>query len=70
LLNLTPCNFRLLGFLKESMKGMELKTEDPIVEIMTTISRGVAFETMEPVFQEWIRRLIWVINNNGKYSFE
>jgi hypothetical protein len=47
-----PCNFWLFGFLKESMKGMDLTTEDHIVEAVTTIWRSVTFETQRSVFQK------------------
>jgi histone-lysine N-methyltransferase SETMAR len=39
--DLSPCNFWLFGFLKESMKGTELSTEDQVAEGITTIWRGV-----------------------------
>jgi hypothetical protein len=56
--DLSPCDFWLSGFLKESMKGMEFTTEDHIIEAITTIWRGVTFETMQSVVQEWIQQLI------------
>jgi hypothetical protein len=35
--DLSPCDLCLLGFLKKSMKGMELTTEDHTVEAIPTI---------------------------------
>jgi hypothetical protein len=55
--DLSPCNFWLFRFLKESMEGMELSTEDQIAEAITTIWRGVTFDTLQSVFQEWMQRL-------------
>jgi hypothetical protein len=52
------------------MKGMELSTEDQIVEPIATISRGVTFDRLQSMFQEWMQRLNWVIENNGEYYFE
>jgi hypothetical protein len=43
---LSPCDFWLFGFLKESMKGMELSIKDQIVEEITAIWRGVTFDTL------------------------
>jgi hypothetical protein len=68
--DLRPCDFWLFEFLKESMKGMELSTKDQIVETIATIWRGVTFDTLKPVLQEWMQRLNSVIENNGKHYFE
>jgi hypothetical protein len=54
---LSPYDFWFFGFLKESMKGMELSTEDQIVEATTIIWRGITFDTLQSVFQEWRQRL-------------
>jgi hypothetical protein len=35
--HLSPCDFWLFGLLKESMKGMELSSENQTVEAITTI---------------------------------
>jgi hypothetical protein len=52
------------------MKDMELSIEDEIVEAITIIWEGVTFDTLQSVFQEWIQRLNWVMENNGEYYFE
>jgi hypothetical protein len=54
--DLSPCDFWLFGFLKESMEGINLSTEDRIVEAITTIWRGVTFDTLQSVFPEWMQR--------------
>jgi histone-lysine N-methyltransferase SETMAR len=68
--NLSPCDLWIFGFVKESMKGMRLSAEDQIVEAITTIWRGVTFGTLQSVFQEWMQRLYWVVENNGEYYFK
>jgi hypothetical protein len=68
--DLSPCDFWLFGFLKESMKGMELSTENQSVEAKTTIWRGITFDTPQSVFQDWMQRLHQVIENNSEYYFE
>jgi hypothetical protein len=50
--DLSSCNFWFYGFLKESMKGMELPADDQSVEAITTIWRGVIFDTLQFMFQE------------------
>jgi hypothetical protein len=49
----SPCDLWRFGFLTESMRDMELSTEDQIIEAITTIWRGVTFDTLQSVFQEW-----------------
>jgi hypothetical protein len=53
--DLSPCDFWPFGFLNESMKDMELSTEDQIVEGITTTWRGVTFDTLQSMFQEWMQ---------------
>jgi hypothetical protein len=52
------------------MKDMELSTENQIIAVITTIRRGLTFDTLRSVFQEWMQRLNWVIENIGEYYFE
>jgi histone-lysine N-methyltransferase SETMAR len=68
--DLSPYDFWLFRFLKGSMKSMESSTEDQIVPAITTIWRGVTFDRLQFVFQEWVQRLNWVMENNGEYYFE
>jgi hypothetical protein len=49
-LDLSPCDFLLFGFLKESMEGGELSVEDQIIEAVTIIWRGFTFDTLQSVF--------------------
>jgi hypothetical protein len=37
------------------MKGMELSVEDQIVEAIATIWRGVTFDMLQSVLQEWMQ---------------
>jgi hypothetical protein len=55
--DLSRCDFWLFGFLKESMKEMELSTEDQIVEAITPIGQGVTFDTLQSMLQEGMQRL-------------
>jgi hypothetical protein len=65
-LGLSPCDFWLSGFLMD----MELSTEDQIAKAKTTICQGVTSDTVQSVFQEWMQRLNWVIEDNGEYYFK
>jgi hypothetical protein len=44
--DLSPCDLWLFGFLKKSMTGMELSTEDQILEAITTTWRGLTFDVL------------------------
>jgi histone-lysine N-methyltransferase SETMAR len=68
--DLSPCDFWLFGFLKESIKGVEFSTDDQLLEAITRIWNDVTFEDIQSDFQEWIDRLSWVIGNNDEYYFE
>jgi hypothetical protein len=63
--DLIPCGFWRFGFLKESMKGIKLSTEDQIVEAITIIWLDVTLDRLQFVAQEWGQRLNWVTENNG-----
>jgi hypothetical protein len=39
-----PCDFRLFEFLKESIKSVELSSEDQIIEVSANIWRGASAE--------------------------
>jgi hypothetical protein len=67
--DLNPCDFWLFGLWKESMMSMEWTTENHIIEAITTMWRGVTSKILQSVFQEWMRQLIWVIDNNKEYYF-
>jgi hypothetical protein len=64
--DLNPCDFWLL----DSMNGVKLYMEDHIIKVVPAIWRGITFETPQSVAKEWMRRLIWGINDNGEYHFE
>jgi hypothetical protein len=50
--DLSPCDFWLFGFLKESMKGVEFSTDDQLLEVITRIWNDVTFEDIQSVFRE------------------
>jgi hypothetical protein len=66
--DLSLCDFWLFRFLKESIRGMESSTEVPMGSTMTTIGPNVTVHTLQFVFKEWMRRFIWIIENNGEYD--
>jgi hypothetical protein len=49
--DLSPCDSWLFGFLKKSMNGMQLSTEDQLVEAIPIIWQGVIFDTLQSGFQ-------------------
>jgi hypothetical protein len=68
--DLSPCDFCLFGFQKQSKKGMDLSTEDHLRDALPSIWPDVTFDTLPSVFKEWLRRSMWVIENNSESSFE
>jgi hypothetical protein len=72
--NISPCDFRLFGFLKEKLKEQELSKSNEIIEAIVTICNDVTLKELQSVFSEWIQRVTWVIERghiitNDCYSF-
>ena len=65
--DLAPCDFFLFGYLKETLRGIEINDEKECYEIVVEKLNQISKEVYKKVFLEWIKRLKWVISNNGDY---
>jgi transposase len=65
--DLSPCAFWLFGFLREKMKDRVFRSEEEISEAIVESWNELTFEDIQRVFQNWMERLIWVIENSGDY---
>jgi hypothetical protein len=66
--DISPCDFWLFGFLKESLKEQELSTSDEIIEVIAIIWNGIAFEELQSVFFNWIQQVTWAIGHGGSIT--
>jgi hypothetical protein len=63
--DLSPCDFWLFGFLKEKMKDQVFRSEEEMSEVIVESWNELTFEDIKRVFQNWMERRIWVIENSG-----
>lgn len=65
--DVAPSDFYLFGFLEEKLKGRKFKDPDELFESIIEILDSISMETLKSVFNHWIERCNWVINNGGEY---
>jgi hypothetical protein len=68
--DLSPCDFWLFGMLKEILKDREFHSHDEIEEAITMDWSNLTFDDVQSVFQNWMNRLRWLIENGGEYITE
>ena len=65
--DIAPSDYFLFGFLKDNLKGLKFddldELKEKVIEILTQISRDVK----KRVFDHWIERCQWIIDNEGAY---
>ena len=65
--DIAPSDYYLFGYLKGQLKGLKFndldELKEKVIEILTKISRDVK----KRVFDHWIERCQWIIDNNGAY---
>ena len=65
--DLAPSDFFLFGFLKNQLEGEKFDDFEQLHEKINEILTEISKETLAKVFDEWIERCQWVINNKGNY---
>lgn len=65
--DIAPCDFWLFGKLKEYLKGKRFDSETELFDALLTFSMQISKNEITRVFNEWIRRLHEVIENQGEY---
>jgi hypothetical protein len=68
--DLIPCDFWLFEMLKGILKDRGFHSHDAIEEAITMAWNDLTFDEVESVFQNWMNRLRWVIENGGEYITE
>jgi hypothetical protein len=61
--DISPCNFWLFGTLKGNLKDQESNSSNEIEEAIFGIWDDFTFDNVQSVFQNWMRRLAWIIGN-------
>jgi hypothetical protein len=68
--DISPCDFWFFGMLKWILRGREFSSSDEIEDAIAQGWNDLSFEDVQSVFQDWIRRLVWVAENDGEYIRE
>jgi hypothetical protein len=63
--DLSPCDFWFFGYAKERMKNQIITSEDDLENKLIKVWETVCGPLLESVFDEWMSRLIWVIEQGG-----
>jgi histone-lysine N-methyltransferase SETMAR len=65
--DLAPSDFALFGYLKSHLQSFECESPDDLRHAVKTILETIPSNWFEKVWDEWLCRLRWVVENSGKY---
>lgn len=65
--DVAPSDFYLFGFIKEKLKGRKFTSLDELKEAVLEILGTITQAKRKEVFQEWINRCEWIIQQSGAY---
>jgi hypothetical protein len=68
--NISPCDCWLFGIWKGILKDKEFTSSDEIGDALTNVWNDFTFDYVQNAFPNWMRRLAWVIENDGEYLHE
>jgi hypothetical protein len=64
---LTPSDFFLIGDLKRKLQGIHIPGRERLKSEIIRILGGIGPDLLISVFEDWIKRLEWVVQNGGEY---
>ena len=65
--DLAPSDLYLFGMLKGRIRGRRFTSSDEIVAEIREICERISKIELQRVYNTWVRRLEWVVENNGEY---
>jgi hypothetical protein len=65
--DISLCDFWFFGMLKRVLKDRELNSSAETEEATTKIWDALILGEVHSVFQNWMSRLAWVVENEGEY---
>jgi histone-lysine N-methyltransferase SETMAR len=65
--DLAPSDFFLFGYIKHCLQGMTFQSHDELLEAIHEVVTAIEPTTLNAVFNEWMKRLLWVTQHNGEY---
>ena len=67
--DLSPCDYYLFGMLKQRLQWKDTTTEVDLANAVVEILNNIPEDEWQRVFDNWIKRLEWVIENDGEFFF-
>jgi hypothetical protein len=64
----TPNDFFLFGYLKQKLQGVHIPDRERLKSEIIRILDGIGLDVLISVFEDWMKRLEWVVQNSGEYS--
>jgi hypothetical protein len=64
---LSSGNFWFFGRAKTALQNRRFADADVMVRGLSDLFDSVIFEELQRVFQNWIKRLEWLLRHNGQY---
>jgi histone-lysine N-methyltransferase SETMAR len=68
--DLAPSDFWLFGHLKTSLVGQTFDAPEQLLEVIADFWGEIQPPEVVAVFSHWVRRVQWVLENNGDYYHE
>jgi hypothetical protein len=65
--DLSLYDFWLFGLMKHSLKDREIQGVRALISALGNSRDDLTFEDVQTIFLDWMKRISWVINNNGDY---
>ena len=65
--DIAVCDFYLFGKLKQSLQQVRISNREELEEEIDRIMKQISKEEWKRVFNEWLTRLRWIVENNGEY---
>lgn len=66
--DISPNDFFLNGYIKNKLKGKAFKSREALIDAIVEIIQKIEKNVWISAYDEWIRRLQEVIDNNGEYT--
>jgi hypothetical protein len=65
--DLSPSGFFVFGYLKQKLQGVHIPDRERPKSEIIRIFREIGPDVLISVFEDWIKRLEWVVQNAGEY---
>jgi hypothetical protein len=64
----TPSDFFPFGYVKQKLQAVHTRDRERLKSEIIRIFSGIGPDVLISVFEDWMKRLEWVVQNGGEYS--